>query len=69
MQVKTYSGALFQHIGTFMNINDEIIKELRKTHHLYILKSWRINVVWLNEFNIEKVVDTLYEVTKGKRLE
>jgi aspartate/tyrosine/aromatic aminotransferase len=50
-------------------MNDEIIKELRKTHHLYILKSWRINVVWLNEFNIEKVVDTLYEVTKGKRLE
>jgi aspartate/tyrosine/aromatic aminotransferase len=46
-----------------------MVKEQRKTYHLYILNKWRINVVWLNEFNIEKVVDTLYEVNKGKRLD
>lgn len=46
-----------------------MVKELKKKHHLYFVKIWRINVVLLNEFNVEKVVDTLLcEVTKGKKV-
>ncbi|XP_037934243.1 aspartate aminotransferase, cytoplasmic-like [Teleopsis dalmanni] len=55
---------IIKQIGMFSytGLNEEQVANLIKDHHIYLLKSGRINMCGINENNVEYIAKAIYDV-------